>query len=236
MFRITANRPYCSVGLGVWSVFALARSCSYNNFCSDAAFPGVVLSWPVTGAKSKCWQVNPFFCRWNLSLRRDNLDGEAAHQKLCILEATDPWAAPFAGAWTLFGDGPELCQPFLLQAMEKQTSKFYFHWKWFIPLTFISFAACRVWAVEQPVGLNSAGILYCETHGWGYKKQEFILQLLKISRHKISQKVLREEVACTCLKFSSDCYGEEKLPIKMFFYLISWLSSAYSELKASGLC
>lgn len=65
---------------------------------------------------------------------------------------------------------PELCQPFLLQGMEKQTSKFYFHWKWFIPLTFTSFAARRVWAVEQLVGLNSAGILYFETSGWGYKK------------------------------------------------------------------
>lgn len=40
-----------------------------------------------------------------------------------------------------------------------------------------------------------------------------------ISRHKISQKVLGGEVACSCLKLSSVCYGEEKLPIKMFFTL-----------------
>lgn len=82
--------------------------------------------------------------------------------------------------------------------------------------TFASFAACRVWAV----GLNSAGVLYFETCVWRYKNQDFNLQSLKISRHKISQKVLRGEVTCTCLKLSSGCYGEEKLPMKMFFHLV----------------
>lgn len=61
IFRITANRPHSSVGLGGWCVLALARSCSYNNFCCDAAFPGAG-----TGARSKCWEVNPFLSGWNL--------------------------------------------------------------------------------------------------------------------------------------------------------------------------
>lgn len=30
---------------------------------------------------------------------------EEQHTKTCILEAPEPWTAPFAGAWTLFGDG-----------------------------------------------------------------------------------------------------------------------------------
>lgn len=56
------------------------------------------------------------------------------------------------------------------------------------------------------MGLNSGGILYFQTCDWGYKKQDFNLQLLKIlSRHKIPQK---------CAKRRGDLYLSE---------IIQWL-------------